>query len=96
MMFLLICAMTFLVFREEGLHISLPEPGHYATGLFFIQNDEQKVHKMRFYSPNMQGILMRFRFDFLYHYDYLFPIFKQFDWLMDRSGTSDWLKDRLR
>ena len=28
---------------EEGLDISLPKPGHYATGLFFIQNDEQQV-----------------------------------------------------
>jgi hypothetical protein len=25
------------------LNISLPEPGHYATGLFFIQNNEQQV-----------------------------------------------------
>ena len=24
----------------------------------------------------------RFRFDFLYHYRYLFPIFKQFDWFI--------------
>jgi hypothetical protein len=30
---------------EEGLKISLPEPGHYATGLFFIQNDAQQVQK---------------------------------------------------
>ena len=33
----------FYLFREEGLNISLPEPGHYATGLFFIQNNEQQV-----------------------------------------------------
>ena len=25
-----------------------------------------------------------------------FPMFKQFDWLIARSVTSDWLKDRLR
>ncbi|CAB4023060.1 Hypothetical predicted protein, partial [Paramuricea clavata] len=42
------------ILREEGLNISLPEPGHYATGLFFIQNNEQQVLGWRQVAVNWQ------------------------------------------
>ena len=31
---------------------------------------------------SLRSLIERFRFDFLYHFRYLFPIFKQFDWLI--------------